>query len=39
MTATGSVLDAPKSRIVFLVGQSGDIRIDNVKVSNRKQAE
>jgi hypothetical protein len=30
---TGTVLDAQKSRIVFLVGQSGDIRIDDVKVS------
>ncbi len=30
----GTVLDVSKSRIVFLVGQSGDIRIDNVKVEN-----
>ncbi len=32
-SATGSVLDVPKSKIVFLVGNSGDARIDNVKVS------
>jgi len=33
-SATGSVLDVPKSKIVFLVGNRGDIRIDNVKVSS-----
>jgi hypothetical protein len=30
---TGTVLDVKKSRIVFLIGQSGDIRIDDVKVT------
>jgi hypothetical protein len=30
---TGTVLDVKKSRIAFLVGQSGDVRIDDVKVS------
>ena len=34
LSATGTVLDVPKSRIVFLVGQNGDVRIDNVKVTN-----
>jgi len=33
MCATGTVLDEEKSRLVFLVGQTGDIRIDNVKLS------
>ena len=37
LSGKGTVLDEPKSRIVFLVGQSGDIRIDNVKVTNQKQ--
>jgi len=32
-TAEGSVLDVAKSKLVFLVGNSGDVRIDNVKVS------
>jgi hypothetical protein len=32
MHGTGTVLDTKKSRIVFLVGQSGDVRIDDVKV-------
>jgi len=32
MSATGTVLDEKKSRLVFLVGQTGDIRIDNVKL-------
>lgn len=31
----GTVLDVPKSRLVFLVGQSGDLRIDHVKVKTR----
>ena len=31
-SATGTVLDVPKSKIVFLVGNSGDMRIDNVRV-------
>lgn len=30
---TGTVLDVKKSRVTFLVGQSGDVRIDDVKVS------
>lgn len=30
MTAEASVLDVPKSRLVFLVGQAGTIHIDNV---------
>jgi hypothetical protein len=30
---TGTVLDVKKSRVVFLVGNSGDVRIDDVKVS------
>lgn len=34
--ATGTVLNVPKSRLVFLVGQSGDIRIDNVKLLKHK---
>ena len=34
MTANATVLDVPKTRIVFLVGQSGDIRVDEVKVTN-----
>ena len=32
--ATGTVLDVAKSKIVFLVGNSGDIRIDKVKVTS-----
>jgi len=32
LSATGTVLDVKKSRLVFLVGQTGDIRIDNVKL-------
>ncbi|MCB1232843.1 MAG: hypothetical protein KDN19_21545, partial [Verrucomicrobiae bacterium] len=36
--ATGTVLDVPKSRIVFLVGQSGDVLIDNVRVSDLSPA-
>jgi len=32
MRGTGTVLDTKKSRIVFLVGQSGDVRIDDVRV-------
>jgi hypothetical protein len=35
LSAKGTVLDVPKSRIVFLVGQSGDIRIDKVKVTDQ----
>jgi hypothetical protein len=37
LSGKGTVLDEPKSRIVFLVGQSGDIRIDKVRVTNQKQ--
>lgn len=33
LTTTGTVLNVAKSRVVFLVGQSGDMRIDNVKVT------
>ena len=33
ITGKGTVLDVKKSRIVFLVGNSGDVRIDDVKVS------
>ena len=29
---TGTVLDSRKSRIVFLVGQSGTVLVDDVKV-------
>lgn len=31
LTTKGTVLNVAKSRVVFLVGNSGDIRIDNVK--------
>lgn len=33
MTGKGTVLDVTKSRVVFLIGNSGDVRIDDVKVS------
>ena len=33
MNAKGTVLEAKKSSLVFLVGNSGDVRIDDVKVS------
>ena len=33
MSAKGTVLDAKKSSLVFLVGHSGDVRLDDVKVS------
>jgi hypothetical protein len=33
LRGTGTVLDVKKSRVVFLVGNSGDVRIDDVKVS------
>lgn len=33
MSGKGTVLDVKKSRIVFLVGQKGDVRIDDVKLS------
>ncbi len=36
LAATGTVLDVAKSRIVFLVGQNGDMRIDNVNVSDQR---
>jgi len=32
LAATGTVLDAPKSRIVFLVGAAGTVLVDDVKV-------
>ena len=32
LSATGTVLDAKKSRIVFLVGQAGTVLVDDVKV-------
>ena len=34
ISATGTVLDVAKSKIVFLVGKSGDIHIDNVKATS-----
>ena len=33
LSAKATVLDVPKSRIVFLVGQEGDVRIDDVVVT------
>jgi hypothetical protein len=33
MHGTGTVLDVKKSRLTFLVAQSGDVRIDNVRAS------
>jgi hypothetical protein len=33
LRGTGTVLDVKKSRVVFLIGNSGDVRIDDVKVS------
>ena len=39
-SGTGTVLDVKKTRLVFLVGQTADIRIDNVRLLNlekRKQ--
>jgi hypothetical protein len=33
MKTAGTVLDVKKSRLVFLVGNSGDVRIDDVKAS------
>ena len=35
MSAEGTVLDVNKSRAVFLVGQKGDVRIDNVKITDQ----
>jgi hypothetical protein len=35
LRGTGTVLDVTKSRLVFLVGQSGDVRIDDVKISEK----
>ncbi len=32
MSGKGTVLDVKKTRVVFLVGQKGDVRIDDVKV-------
>ncbi len=34
LLATGTVFDVKKSRLVFLVAQTGDIRIDNVKLKS-----
>ena len=36
---TGTVLDAKKSRIVFLVGQAGTVLIDDVKVSENMRLQ
>lgn len=33
LQGTATVLDLPKTRLVFLIGQSGDMRVDNVKVT------
>jgi hypothetical protein len=33
ISGKGTVLDVKKSRVVFLVGNSGDVRIDDVKVN------
>lgn len=33
MNGKGTVLDVKKSRVVFLVGNSGDVRIDDVRVT------
>tara|TARA_R110002049_G_scaffold4601_5_gene32816 strand:- start:1128578 stop:1129342 length:765 start_codon:yes stop_codon:yes gene_type:complete len=33
ITATGTVLDVPKTCLVFLVNQSGHVQIDNVKLT------
>ncbi len=35
LRGTGTVLDVKKSRAVFLIGQAGDVRIDDVMVSAR----
>lgn len=35
MSAEGTVLNVPKSRAVFLVGQKADVRIDNVKITDQ----
>jgi hypothetical protein len=37
LRATGNVFDAPKSRIVFLIGLGGKMRIDDVKVWDGKR--
>lgn len=39
MSAEGNVLDVAKSRVVFLVGNKGDVRIDNVKITNQEKGE
>ncbi len=38
LRATGAVFDVKKSRLVFLVGQSGTMLIDNVKVWENSSA-
>ena len=38
LSATGTVIDAKKSRIVFLVGQSGTVLVDDVKVWENARA-
>ena len=35
LRGTGTVLAVKKSRVVFLIGQSGDVRIDDVKVAEK----
>lgn len=37
LSGTGTVLDVKKSKLVFLVSQTADIRIDNVKLSEFKK--
>jgi len=37
MSTEGTVLDVPKSRAVFLIGNKGDVRIDNVKITNQEK--
>jgi hypothetical protein len=38
LAATGTVLDARKSRIVFLIGQAGTVLVDDVKVWENSRA-
>jgi hypothetical protein len=37
LSGTGTVLDEQKSRLVFLVAQTGDVRIDNVKLRSHSK--
>ncbi len=39
LSATGTVLDVKKSRLVFLVAQTADVRIDNVKLRDLSKLE